>query len=111
MKYPYSEIFWSIFSHIWTEYRDTPYLSLFSPNAGKYRPEKLRIRTLFSHCNLVEPNLWFYCQTNENPSDLITRVCRQDFTKNNLWREVSQVLKENGLTQVHTKLENNDSLT
>ena len=26
--------------------RDNPCLSLFSPNAGKYRPEKLRIRTL-----------------------------------------------------------------
>ena len=23
--------------------RDTPYLSVFSPNAGKYGPEKLRI--------------------------------------------------------------------
>ena len=32
--------------------RDTPYLSVFrfSPNTGKYGPEKLRIRTLFTHC-------------------------------------------------------------
>ena len=31
--------------------RETPVLeSLFSPNAGKYRPEKLRIRTLFTQC-------------------------------------------------------------
>ena len=26
----------------------TDYLSVFSPNAGKYVPEKLRIRTLFT---------------------------------------------------------------
>ena len=37
--------FWSVFSRIWTEYgeilrRDTEYLSVFSPNAGKYGPEK-----------------------------------------------------------------------
>ena len=25
-------------------------LSVFSPNAGKYGPEKLRIRTLFTQC-------------------------------------------------------------
>ena len=29
--------FWSVFSRIWTEYG---YLSVFSPNAGKYVPEK-----------------------------------------------------------------------
>ena len=29
--------------------RDTEYLYVFSPNAGKCRPEKLRIRTLFTH--------------------------------------------------------------
>ena len=28
------------------------YLSVFSPNAGKYGPEKLRTRTLFTHCLL-----------------------------------------------------------
>ena len=27
-----------------------PYLSVFSPNAGKYGPEKLRIRTFFKQC-------------------------------------------------------------
>ena len=30
--------------------RDTEYLYVFSPNAGKCRPEKLRIRTLFTPC-------------------------------------------------------------
>ena len=39
----YSELFWSTFSSIRTEYgeilrRDTPYLSVFSPNVGKYGP-------------------------------------------------------------------------
>ena len=28
----------------------TKYLSVFSPNAGKYRPKKLRIWTLFTQC-------------------------------------------------------------
>ena len=42
-KCPYSEFFWSVFIHIRTDYRD-----VFSPNAGKYGPEKLRIRTLFT---------------------------------------------------------------
>ena len=37
-KCPYSELFWSI----------------FSPNAGKYGPGKLRIRTLFTQCNLLK---------------------------------------------------------
>ena len=34
---PYSDCFWSIFSRIWTEYgKYTLYLSIFSPNAGKF---------------------------------------------------------------------------
>ena len=34
--------FWSVFSHIWTEYGEirTRKNSVFSPNAGKYGPEK-----------------------------------------------------------------------
>ena len=32
--------------------RDAPYLSVFSPKAGKYRPEKFRRRTLFAQCNV-----------------------------------------------------------
>ena len=39
------------------------YLSVFSPNAGKCRPEKLRIRTLFTHCRIMT---WtFYCAVRE----------------------------------------------
>ena len=30
--------------------RDTEYLSVISPDAGKYGPEKLRIQALFTHC-------------------------------------------------------------
>ena len=36
----------------WTR-RFSLYISVFSPNAGKYRLEKLRIRTLFVQCKLV----------------------------------------------------------
>ena len=39
-----------IFSHSDWIRRDTQYLSVFSPNAGKYEPEKLRISTLFTQC-------------------------------------------------------------
>ena len=35
--------------------RDTSYLSVFSPNAGKCRPEELRIWTLYTQLCSVEP--------------------------------------------------------
>ena len=31
----------------------TPYLSVLSPNARKYRPEKLRIQTLCTQCSIT----------------------------------------------------------
>ena len=37
--------FWSVFSRIWTEYGEILYLSVFSPNAGKYGPEKTYLDT------------------------------------------------------------------
>ena len=37
-----------IFPHLDWIRRDTPYLSVFSPNAGKYGPEKLWIQTFFT---------------------------------------------------------------
>ena len=42
--YLHLEFFWSVFSRIRTE----SYLSIFSTNARKHGPEKLRIRTLFT---------------------------------------------------------------
>ena len=39
-----------IFPHSDGIRRDMEYLSVFSPNAEKYGPEKLRIRTLFTQC-------------------------------------------------------------
>ena len=39
-----------IFPHLDLIRRDTEYLPIFSLNAGKYGPEKLRIRTFFTHC-------------------------------------------------------------
>ena len=44
-KCPYSEFFWSVYSRIRTEYGKIP---VFSPTAGKYGPEKVRIRKLFT---------------------------------------------------------------
>ena len=34
-------------------WRDTEYLSVFNPNVGKYRPEKLRLRILFTQLLLL----------------------------------------------------------
>ena len=47
-----------IFLHLDWIRRDTPYLSVFSPNAGNYGPEKLRIQTLFTQCLA---NNWLCC--------------------------------------------------
>ena len=50
-KCQYSEIFRSVSSpHSDCIRRDMEYLSVFSPNAGKYGPEKLRIWTVFTQC-------------------------------------------------------------
>ena len=35
------------------QHSDTPYLSVFSTNAGKYGPEKFRIRKLFTQCSVA----------------------------------------------------------
>ena len=40
----------SIFPHSDWIWRDTPYLSVFSPNAERYWPKKRQIRTLFTQC-------------------------------------------------------------
>ena len=52
-KFRYSEFFWSVFSRIRTEYGEIGYLSVLSPNARKYGPQKLRTRTLFTQHNKV----------------------------------------------------------
>ena len=55
-----------IFSHSDWIWRDAECLFIFSPNAGKYRPEKLRIRTLFTQCQTLIYNLKL--KTNFNRS-------------------------------------------
>ena len=52
-KCPYSEFFWSVFSRIRTEYGEIRNPNLFSVNVGKCGPEKLRMRTLLTQCNIV----------------------------------------------------------
>ena len=39
-----------IFPHLDRIRRDTLYLSVFSPNVGKYGSEKFQIQTLFTQC-------------------------------------------------------------
>ena len=61
-KYSYSEFFWIVFSRILTAYS----VWIFSPNAGKYRPEKplMRIRFL---------------QTSKRNSHIYHGDCRDSF--------------------------------
>ena len=40
--------------------RDPEYLSVFSPNVGKYRPEKLQIRTLFTYWLVYQSDRYSY---------------------------------------------------
>ena len=53
-KCPNTDIFLiRIFPHSAWIRRDTAYHSVFSPNAGEYGPEKLRIWTLFTQCLIL----------------------------------------------------------
>ena len=50
-KFPFLEFFWlvCIFPALGL---NTERYGVFSPNVGKYGPEKLRIRTLFTQCDI-----------------------------------------------------------
>ena len=79
-KCPYSDFFLVlIFPHLDWMRRFAEQISVLSPNAGKYRPEKLRIRKLFTQC---------WCLTLLQ----VTLVHKMIFLKNNiilwfLWKE------------------------
>ena len=60
-----SEFFWSIFSCIQTEYGE-----IRSPNAGKHKPRKLWIQTLFMQCILQLSFRLF-----NKPSSMLNRLC------------------------------------
>ena len=55
--------FWPVFSRIWTEYGEQ-YLSVFSPNAGKYGPEKTPYLDFFTQCKYLQiikfMNEWWF---------------------------------------------------
>ena len=71
-KCPYSVLFWSLFSRIdWIQW-GTLYLSVFSPNAEKYGPEQLRIRTLFTPCDARE-----FMMTNQEVLSRLWIMCRK----------------------------------
>ena len=64
-----------IFPHSDWRRRDTKYLSVFCPNAGKYRPGKLKIRTLFTKWYLFtggsDQDLFCFCFNLFNSSKVI----------------------------------------
>ena len=61
-KCPYSDFFWSVFCHIWTE----------------YRPAKIRIRTLFMQCRV-----WDDVATKKELCEKISnvKICVQKHTQ------------------------------
>ena len=64
-KCPYSELFWSAFSHIRT---------VFSPNAGKYGPEELLIQTFFMQWWLCE--VWRLSQDQFSTCSWLTETSK-----------------------------------
>ena len=42
----------------------------------------------------VKPPLWNYCNTKENPADIITRFSPHDLSSNSLWWEGAFFLKD-----------------
>ena len=57
-KCPYFKFFWSAFSRIWTEYQEMRSISPYSVRIRENTDQKLRIRTLFTHCIFKES--WHY---------------------------------------------------
>ena len=93
-KFSCSELFSSLFSRIQTEYGD-----LFSPNPRKYGPEKLRIRMLFTQCEIYQGS----CHTSqERPlckdyrsilSNCFQRVAQELLNADSAWKSLIVILK------------------
>ena len=74
-----------------------PYFPVFSPNAGKYGPKKLRIRKLFTQCNSVS---WFfvtantYCIVTANTYCIVTWQidCNELRIINNVYFKITRVI-------------------
>ena len=97
--YLYLEFSWSVYSHILTEYGE---IRIFSTNAGKYRPEKLQIRTLSTQwftftinyrewiLTNIEPGFWVRFHHIINSSQFSLRYftvtsCHISIIKHNIW--------------------------
>ena len=63
-----------IFPHLDWMRKDTPYLSVFNTNTGKYELGKLRIRILFTHCRGV---IQWWCD-----KDFLNFSCRSVASQN-----------------------------
>ena len=69
-----SEIFWSAFSRIGL---NTERYSVFNPNAGKYGPEKLRIRALFHAVRSLSGyfvKLLYLITCSVSPDDILSNL-------------------------------------
>ena len=97
-KCSYLEFFWSVLSLIRTDYREKPrifqhfdwirtdtlYRSVLSPNAGKYTPEKLEIRTLFMQCLCYDARKCRYSDTFRKNNEQESFIFRSVFDIANL---------------------------
>ena len=80
----------SIFLHLDWIQRHTEYLSVFSPNAGKYGPEKLRIRILFTQCvdtKNTKKHLKSYCSIIWFEHSRVTSGGRKIFARHVLFQQ------------------------
>ena len=78
-KCPYSEIFWSLFSRIWTEYEEILRI---------YEPERLRIRTLFKQC-LYQEVFLYHLSSLERFIFFLRHFC--DDINNNYFSALNQI--------------------
>ena len=73
--------------------KDTEYFSVFSPNAGKYGPECLRIQTFFTQCHCEEQsNAPIHKYFTEWLFRTILKIC---------WKNLREIIQ----TFVHTSLQ------
>ena len=77
-----------IFPHSKRIRRVTPYLPVFSTDAGNYEPEKLRIRTIFTKC-FRQPNEFFILAVDIYTRALQTKILYTEAAARGvLWKKV-----------------------
>ena len=83
-KLPNTEfLLFRIFPHSGWIRRDTEYLSVVSPNVGKYWPEKAQYCALFKQCGISR--FCFYCLGSVLDSAMVWRVLPKIWKNTRVW--------------------------